>query len=335
MNRVARFASAVVVCLLTASCATFTLRPYSAAGHGTPFQEWAPHASSAEWWYVTGVLHDTAGGLWLYQFTIFHRARALTQGYLVDLSLTDYATGQHIFDESATTDMSTVQGSDSTIAVGNEAIDMTPRGGAVTAEAEDLSFHFGLIEEKAPVWHGNEGVIPMGAPVSPDHMSYYYSLTDLATSGTVTFVDQMGRTRSEHLSGSSWVDRQWGRFTDSAWDWFSLRLFAGSEIMLFAFPSGERLGTIVSDEGRVTHLADFEYQTTDWITIGSSRYGQAWTVKLPESGRFYTIRSLSASAYNPNRVLPYWEGLCGVYDHRGRLIGYAVEETTATAHPAS
>lgn len=315
------------------SCATLSLRPFNVHHHGTVYAEWPPHRNAGEWWYVTGRLQDAKGTLWLYQFTIFHQAKLFGQGYLLDLALTDYSTGQHLFEESATTNPRKAYGHRNTIVFEGSTISLTHEGIDIHADGKKMQFELRLQPEKPPVWQANDGVEAMGIPGEKNQMSYYYSFTRLKTSGTISFLDRQGKRIEKSVTGNSWLDRQWGNFNESGWDWFSLRLFDGNDIMLYAFPkTGFREGTLAGPKGGTTTFRNYSYTTEKWQTIGGSRFGLEWSVDLPVIGKRLRVVALSPNNYNPNRVIGYWEGLCKVYDQSGALVGYAVEETTASAH---
>ncbi len=335
MRYAARFALLVLLSVSTlSSCATLALRAFNPHEHGTVYAEWPPHRDAGEWWYVTGVLHNGKGGLWLYQFTIFHQAKTLGQGYLLDLALSDYTTGRHIFEEQATTDSRKAYEKKGTLYFEKSSIALKGNRVLLFARGKRLEFNLSMTAEKPPVWQADNGVEAMGTPASRKQMSYYYSFTRLKTAGTVVYDDSTGSRVRVGVAGSSWLDRQWGNFSESGWDWFSIRLFDGTDVMLYAFPStGFHEGTLNDSSGNVRTFRNFSYETRSWQTRGGSRYGLEWSVSLPNRGTTYKIVALSPNDFNPNRVISYWEGLCKVYDEKGKLVGYAVEETTAAAHP--
>lgn len=323
----------LLVALMLSSCATLSLRPYNPRGHGSVYSEWAPHRGAGEWWYVTGVLGNRQQGLWLYQFTIFHEARLFGEGYLVDLALSNYSTGRRIFKEYSTSNARVGFVRGESIVVGKSSITLTHRNITLKAISSGLAFSFTMTPEKPPVWEANDGVVEMGQKDRSDQVSYYYSFTRLRTSGTLSYTDRSGKEVVRHLSGSSWLDRQWGDFTNSGWDWFSIRLFDGRDIMLYAFPATDlRQGTLIGRTGASRKLTQFTYRTNSWQTRLGSHYGLSWQIDLPSLGEEFRVVALSKDDFNANRVMPYWEGLCEVYNRSGALVGYAVEETTAAAH---
>ena len=73
--------------------------------------------------------------------------------------------------------------------------------------------------------HHDTGLVDLGIAGK----TYYYSRTDLETSGTVSVSGD-----SLPVTGVSWFDHQWGDFTTAeiGWDWVSLNLDDGSDIMV-------------------------------------------------------------------------------------------------------
>lgn len=327
------FLMVISLALALSSCATLSLQPYNPHERGGIYAQWAPHRGAGEWWYVTGRLGNGTNHLWLYQFTIFHDATLLKQGWLLDVALTNYKTGQHIFEEYSTTNGRKAFGRKGSIVFGKSSITLTRRRVTIRAFTKKVSFDLTLVPQKPPVWEADNGVVGMGHAGKADQRSFYYSFPRMRTRGTISYLDSAGKRRRRRVSGSSWIDRQWGRFSYSGWDWFSIRLTDGKDIMLYAFPkSGFREGTFIGSDGSTRRISGYTYRTTSWQTINGSRYGLSWVIRLRSLGKRYRVVALSPNNFNSNKVLPYWEGLCKVYNRAGKFVGYAVEETTATAH---
>ncbi len=81
---------------------------------------------------------------------------------------------------------------------------------------------------KPAVLQGKQGY----SEKSPGNASFYYSYPRLTISGTLTLD---GETRN--VSGEGWFDHEWSSSVlaqwQSGWDWFSLQLDDGRELMLF------------------------------------------------------------------------------------------------------
>ena len=103
---------------------------------------------------------------------------------------------------------------------------------AVTSIALDL-----LLESpRAPVIHGNNGVSQKAE--GSGRASHYYSLTRMETKGSIE-VDG----RKHLLTGATWFDHEWATnqlaANQTGWDWFSLQLEDGSDLMLFQIRTKE------------------------------------------------------------------------------------------------
>ncbi len=321
----------------TAACAgnPFPLRPYQPAAHGTAVEEWPPHDHVGEWWYVTGVLADQEERQYFYQFTVFHGYRLnMFEGYILHLAVTDVSGGRHWFFEDFSPPHDRVFGNQKEIVFKDSRIVMASSSGLVTAmevrgEAGDFSFAFHLRPRKGAVWHGRNGIVTMGHEDQAAQRSFYYSYTDLETEGGLVI-----NGASLPVKGGSWFDRQWGVFTETGWDWFSLRLADGRDIMLFSFPaSGYGAGTIVAPDGRAVSVPSFRLQRLKSVEYSApdAVFSLGWRVVL-DTGEEFRILPLMADQYNPaENTPPYWEGVCSVLSMKGEVLGYCVTETTIDA----
>ena len=152
------------------------------------------------------------------------------------------------------------------------------------------------------------------------HASHYISLTRLDTRGTIT-VDG----KRFEVYGLSWMDHEF--FThqldagQTGWDWFSVQLDDGSELMLFRLrrKDGTRdrfsAGTYVDKLGRTTHLSVNDFSLTPGETWTSpqtgGRYPIAWTIRVPRLGfesRLTTPLAQQELAEKGDTSPAYWEG---------------------------
>ena len=125
------------------------------------------------------------------------------------------------------------------------------------AAAGQVALDLQLTPEKPPVLHGENGVSQKAAGVG--NASHYYSLTRLATAGQLTY---QGRTF--HVQGLSWMDHEFSSSQlapyQSGWDWFSLQLDDGQDLMLYVLrhqdgsPDPYSSGTLVDPQGNAQHL---------------------------------------------------------------------------------
>jgi len=337
MNRLGKLLSISPLVLTLTLCTTLdeNLKPFHPHTHGTAHEEWQPHQESVEWWYATGALAGGSDDVYAYQFTIFHLSRQSNQAYALHLAFSDYQTGQHIFEEEISFSHGKAHGNTDTIVFENSRIEISGNTILIHAEGKELSYQLTLSSTKPPAWHGQDGIIVMARQEEERERSFYYSFTNMDTEGSVTYRNEKGEVTKKVLTGKSWFDRQWGAFTETGWDWFSIRFFDDEEIMLFSFPkTGHRDATYVNSDGRSSRFSDFSYTVQEWVTHKGKKFGLGWTLSLPVKERDYSIVPLSHNDFNfaSNRNRGYWEGLCVVYNGQNEKVGYCMMETTSSAY---
>jgi predicted secreted hydrolase len=178
----------------------------------------------------------------------------------------------------------------------------------------DYSIDLGVTPVKPPALHGTNGVVSFG----PAGDSYYYSSTRLSVQGTLT---DHGAVIA--VSGEAWKDRQWGNFLTirgGGWDWFSLQLSDGTDVMLFVLRgvAGETLpvyGTLVAPDGTAETLGPNPATVAalgTWVSPHShAAYPAGWSVHV--RGQDINVR---ADPVLPDQELDtrlstgqfYWEG---------------------------
>jgi len=171
---------------------------------------------------------------------------------------------------------------------------------------------------KPPVIQGRNGVSQKAA--GEGNASHYYSLTRMATSGTL----ETGGSTYE-VTGLSWMDHEFAtnqlQPNQVGWDWASLQLDDGTDWMFLQLrlAGGGRdphsAGTLAPSEGRAVELTAEDFEMTpldDWRSPHSgARYPIRWRIRAPRQGLDVTI-----SAAMPDQELltqettgvVYWEG---------------------------
>lgn len=326
-------------------------------------QDHAAHPSfRIEWWYYTG--HLRAGARTFgYEATFFRvamprmspsgepsawRARHVLFRHL---ALTDEAGKKFRFDDRAERQALDLAGADSTRYltwlgddyVGLEADRRTHR---IVARAPEFGLDLRLVPEKPPVIHGTDGVSRKAE--GEGQASHYYSLTRLATRGRLVH----GRDTLA-VEGRSWMDHEWSssrlRDTHAGWDWFSVQLSDGRDLMLYRLrrKDGEdepvSSGTLIGADGAARHLAraGFEIRATgSWKSPQSGgHYPSGWIVRVPSAALELTLEPVLADQElrvpTMNGVV-YWEGRVRI---RGTSAGRPVTgegyvELTGYAGPA-
>ena len=214
------------------------------------------------------------------------------------------------------------------------------------AVADQFSFDLSLRSDKPPVIHGQNGVSQKAA--GPGRASHYISFTRLLTSGTVTLDGQKFA-----VEGLSWMDHEF--FThqlepnQSGWDWLSLQLDDGGDLMLFRLRRKDgtidpySAGTYIDFRGHATPLTEADFSLTPGKTWSSpttgGRYPIEWTIQVPS-----LQLELALSTRLPQQELtgntrtapPYWEGAIECSGTRNsrpmKAVGY-LEMTGYTGAP--
>ena len=140
------------------------------------------------------------------------------------------------------------------------------------------------------------------------------------------------------------MDHQWGDFEidPAGWDWFSLHLDDGTELMLATVRGDEivksGLGTFVDREGSARAVTAEVTPLDQWTSEATGgTYPIGWTVLVPEIGVSLTLKPVTAAAEvdpETQNVPTYWEGpitAAGTRDGRAlsgtgfaELVGYSV-----------
>ena len=175
-----------------------------------------------------------------------------------------------------------------------------------------------LTPEKPPVIHGDNGVSQKAAGAG--NASHYYSLTRLATAGRLTY---QGRTFP--VQGLSWMDHEFSSSQlapyQAGWDWFSLQLDDGRELMLYVLRHQDgsadpfSSGTLVDPQGNSQHLqlSEFTIQPLKkWQSPRSKAvYPAGWKITLPQQGYELelhpTVPNQELLTSRSTRIT-YWEG---------------------------
>jgi predicted secreted hydrolase len=176
---------------------------------------------------------------------------------------------------------------------------------------------------KPPVWHCEDGVLKMGLINDPRQTTYYFSYTNLATSGRLTL-----NGKEFHVAGKSWFDRQGGTYTIENplvnWEWFSLRFFDNDEIMLFAFPQDNYYdGTKIERGGDYSRLKNYTVTPHGFIKAGGYKFSNGWGLHIPGvKEEAYTLVPVIDGQFN----LFFFELLAEIRNKNGEAVGYAVVE---------
>ncbi|HZZ64708.1 MAG TPA: lipocalin-like domain-containing protein [Candidatus Baltobacteraceae bacterium] len=349
------------IILAAASMFTIARAPYT---YHFPRDHFAHDAYRTEWWYFTGHLRARDGHRFGYEVTFFRfglfpHSQQLKPGesrwrsaqlYPAHFALTDETARTFVFDEKLARD-ALGQG-----AASERALDvhvgqwrLTAAKGALmpamrlVANNESAGVRLLQTPQKPPAIHGRGGISRKGPCASC--ASHYYSFTRLSSSGTV-----FAGARTYRVNGISWMDHEYGSdeltSEQAGWDWFSLQLDDGREVMLYRLRrrdggvSNESSGSLIARGGAVRYLAlrAFDIRTLGWWQSPhtNARYPAQWKVRVAgiASALLITPTIADQELVDPRGALTYWEGSVSVKDAQTqRPLGVGYVELTGYAQP--
>ena len=204
-----------------------------------------------------------------------------------------------------------------------------------------------LAPEKNPIIHGQNGISQKAE--GEGYASHYYSIPRLKTDGKIFL-----QNKEIPVQGTSWMDHEFGstqlREYQVGWDWFSLQLEKGMELMLYQMRQKDgkidpySSGTIIFPNGTYQHLPRKEFQIEvlhQWKSQKSgASYPSKWKIKIPsyqmELTLSPTVKDQELITKESTRVT-YWEGSVKVEGkYQGDPIkGMGYVELTGYAKPFS
>jgi predicted secreted hydrolase len=326
-----------------------------------PQDHWARQGYKTEWWYFTGHLQADNGRRFGYQFTFFRIGVLPTKPQVNShwsmnnlimghAAISDLDHKEHRFSEVLYRAVPLLGG----FGVYPEAMIAWSRGPAGTDGKWRLSwngagFDFDMVDAgkgfgfrlstrpaKRLIFQGPNGLSRKGEDSSA--ASQYYSFTRLKTTGRITLD---GQTWS--VAGQSWMDKEFGSNQLAAnqvgWDWFSLQLDDGREIMLYILRDKQGAvdfarGTVVPADGHAEYLGPEAFTVkvlAHWKSPQTSgKYPARWVVAIPREALQLEVVPEMADQENRSRLISsmhYWEGAVDIR-RQGRSIGKGYVELT-------
>ena len=322
------------------------IAPYS---FGFPRDHNSHPAYATEWWYYTGHLQTKNGRKFGYQLTWFRTALAPAINrksawaardlMFAHFALTDENGRQFYFTDRIGRANLELNGADSNSknprvwcgdwvlrfgGKSGETQTIRARGKSDAKATKNQNFALDLrqIALKKPIVHGENGVSQKSA--GRGRASHYYSYTRLQTAGTLV----IGNQRLS-VTGQSWFDHEFGSNqmdkTQIGWDWFSLQLSDGRELMVYRLrlKNGKTepysSGTLIDKNGKTRHLKLADFRLTPLSTWRSSAtnatYPARWRIEVPrEKINLIVTPTVANQELRPARTganLSYWEGSVG------------------------
>jgi predicted secreted hydrolase len=291
-----------------------------------------PHPEyQTEWWYYTGNLNDEDGRHYGFQLTFFRRSLAppeITQDrpstwangqvYMAHFAISDTSAEQHQEFERLSRGSAGLAGAQADpfrVWLEDWSVEETaPAEYRLRASQDGYQIDLTLTDLKGPVLHGVQGLSRKGQETG--QASYYISQPRLKAEGKISTPGQ-----TSQVVGEAWMDHE---FSTSAlapdqigWDWFSIQLDDGRELMVFQIRKADGTidpvssGTLIAADGTTTSLGydDFSIEVTrTWKSPDSAAiYPAGWVVRLPSQGL-----TLEITPYFDNQEMnvsyDYWEG---------------------------
>ncbi len=299
-----------------------------------PKDHGAHRSFKTEWWYFTGHLRQ-GDREWGYQWTLFRQGinRNLSDKpsrwtigdiHFAHFALSDIRADRFSFKELVSRG---VMGHSS---ISEERMEghienwimrtLSPDHYRITAEIPEdrIKFDIRLQASKPLVFQGDRGLSQKGK--EPGNASHYYSYPRLASEGQITVGDQVFE-----VVGESWFDHEFSTSVleegQIGWDWFSIQLDNGHEIMIYQLRNRDgskhplSKGTLVLPDGTNTILG---YSDFSLKSIGSwksretgATYPSGWKISIPSRGIELNVQPKIKDQELVLRAIAdfaYWEG---------------------------
>jgi predicted secreted hydrolase len=319
----------------------------------------------SEWWYYTGHLRTPGGRRFGYELTFFRfglrpgdppvrAGRSRWRGRQL------YPAHFAITDERGRAFFYTEQFAREALGMGGASTQrLAVHAGGWTLEGEPLAdgrfermrlraasggAALDLVQTplKPPAVHGSGGISRKAACASC--ASHYYSYTRLATRGSLTY----GGARFA-VEGQSWMDHEYGTSElqpdQAGWDWFSVQLNDGREVMLYLLRrkdgsvTPESSGSLIERDGSVRHVPLQAFAVAvppgaRWRSPHTgAQYPDRWRVTIPAAGLDLRLTPTVADQELASTTggVSYWEGAVEVKDANDMPAGAGYVELTGYA----
>ncbi|MBF0456115.1 MAG: carotenoid 1,2-hydratase [Magnetococcales bacterium] len=319
-----------------------------------------PHPTfKQEWWYVTGnVSSEQPKRDFGFQWTLFRvgltatpplrpSAWATSEIYMGHLAVTDIQSDQFYPAQKLARPALQMAGAQANpFRAWIENWQLVQKGGEpnkpilqLSAQTDLISLELTLEAIKEVVLQGDQGLSQKNS--QPGNASYYYSLPRLKSTGTLAI---KGQTFT--VNGLSWMDREWSTSALAAdqvgWDWFSLHLSDGSDLIYYQIRNQEgkadpvSQGALIDSDGnkRVIRASDIQLTVLNHWTSPTSHsvYPSGWKLVVPGLNLSLILTPAIKNQELNQTLVTYWEGAVtvdGVYDGKkiggkgyGELTGY-------------
>jgi len=294
-----------------------------------------PHDYSVEWWYFNGHLKDKEGKEYSFMDCLFKvDLTKINLLHILNNPLrSHFQKGEYIcFSHSVISDILKGKNYKEIQNISLTSSDSFKRGkffvnyinpnifgGYVNSEIKELDsngFHIKtggldliLKSRKEPLLEGGHGYVG-----TPKDGSYYYSLTDMSTSGTLNI-----NGKEIEVKGKAWMDHQWAdtvynKDKKDKWTWFSFQLENGTDIMCVEYDKGDEIRVLVNISDRDGKQSQYEKAVlTPSINVWKSdktkaEYPTSWHIEIPGGNIEIDTSSTMDDQEMVFGQVNYWEG---------------------------
>ena len=342
----------IVLPAVPASARALPARSRGATAHPVRFPaDTAAHPVPVEWWYFVGHLADDAGHTYGFETTFF-KFTGLQKYFPGSPYDTVYRTDVAVSDEAHNRFYKSIQYKQPASGGIASTTGLDLRSGTLsltTLGTLSYGIHGATLDSRVDLTAASQRqpmLVNGGYTGWGSGYTYYYSLTHMRASGTLTIA---GRRIPVH--GVVWHDHQWGNMGGTSvrgWDWRALQLSDGTDISLVdehpdTFRDSKWAQTLLPDNAQryvrdvtVTPLERWRSPTTRIV------YPSAWRVRVPSLQLDVVVRPTihdqeMVDSYGSIGVSSsYWEGSCTVTGTRAghKVSGKAYTELTGYGAPS-
>lgn len=272
-----------------------------------------------EWWYLTANLKSADGASYGVQWTLFRHALEPGAGegwddrnvFVAHAAVT--SATEHVFAETigrGGVGQAGVEAAPFRAFIDDwsfEALNEQFTQARVFAQAPRFSYRLTLTRDGPFVLQGEGGY---SRKSDEGQASHYYSQPFFSVDGALSLDG-----REAKVTGRAWMDREWSSQPlapdQKGWDWFSLHLASGEQLMLFRLRGARDYfsGNWIGRDGATRVLAgdDISLAPLAWTAIGDRRAPTRWRVRVKSHGL-----DMETAPLNPKSWMgvssSYWEG---------------------------
>jgi len=287
-----------------------------------------PHpAFRNEWWYFTGNLTDTESNRFGFQLVFFRNALSpknpertsawgSNQTWMAHLALTNVSGKKFYSFERFSRGAKELAGAKAKpfqVWLYDWSITESNGHWHLHAKADNIGLDLKLKPIRQPLLQGQDGLSQKSN--EPGNASYYYSIPRLAAGGEIKLDNKI-----HQVTGLSWLDREWSTSAlgenQAGWDWFSLQLSDGSDLMFYRLRSKDGTadphssGTLLQKDGEIIRLNADAVQLQElewWDSPAGGSYPIRWKLEIPEQDIELTV-SPALKNQELDLLIRYWEG---------------------------